>query len=64
MPPRRRGSSGYRCVRERPNGWYSAEIRSGDVRLSLGSFWTAHEAARTYDAAAWCLERSPSQMNF
>ncbi|XP_020155162.1 uncharacterized protein [Aegilops tauschii subsp. strangulata] len=52
MPPRRRGSSGYRGIRERSNGRYSAEIRSGDVRLSLGSFRTAHEAARAYDAAA------------
>ncbi|XP_044359560.1 AP2/ERF and B3 domain-containing transcription repressor TEM1-like [Triticum aestivum] len=64
MPPCRRGSSGYRGVRERPNGWYSAEIRSGDVRLSLGSFRTAQEAARAYDAAAWRLERPHSQMNF
>ncbi|KAF7044945.1 hypothetical protein CFC21_054103 [Triticum aestivum] len=58
MPPRRRGSSGYRGVRERPNGWYSAEIRSGDVRLGLGSFRSA------YDAAAWRLDRPRSQMNF
>ncbi|XP_073356728.1 ethylene-responsive transcription factor CRF6-like [Aegilops tauschii subsp. strangulata] len=64
MPPRRRGSSGYRGVRERPNGWYSVEIRSGDVRLGLGSFRSAHEAARAYDAAAWRLERPRSQMNF
>ncbi|XP_037464807.1 ethylene-responsive transcription factor 13-like [Triticum dicoccoides] len=64
MPPRGQGSSGYRGVRERPSGWYSAEIRSGDVRLGLGSFRTAHEAARAYDAAAWHLERPPSQMNF
>ena len=64
MPPRRRGASGFRGVRERPNGWYSAEIRSGDVRLGLGSFRSAHEAARAYDAAAWRLERPRSQMNF
>ena len=64
MPPRRRGSSGYRGVRERPNGWYYAEIRSGDVRLGLGTFRSAHEAARAYDAAAWRPERPPSQMNF
>ncbi|XP_048553842.1 ethylene-responsive transcription factor RAP2-3-like [Triticum urartu] len=64
MPPRRWGSSGYRGVRARPNGWYSAEIRSGDVRLGLGTFRTAHAATRTYDAAAWRLERPPSQMNF
>ncbi|XBH96247.1 hypothetical protein VPH35_086672 [Triticum aestivum] len=58
MPPRRRGSSGYRGVRERPNGWYSAKIRSGDVRLGLGSFRSA------YDAAAWRLDRARTQMNF
>ncbi|KAM3409872.1 hypothetical protein ACQJBY_002247 [Aegilops geniculata] len=63
MPLRRRGSSGYRGVRQRPNGWYYAEIRSGDVRLGLGTFQTAHEAAHAYDAAAWRLERPPSQMN-
>ncbi|XBI67596.1 hypothetical protein VPH35_046918 [Triticum aestivum] len=64
MPPRRRGSSGYRGVRERPNGWYSAEIRSGDVRLGIGSFRSAYEAARAYDAAAWRLDRPRTQMNF
>ena len=64
MPPRRRGSSGYRGVRERPNGWYYAEIRSGDVRLGLGTFRSAHEAARAYDAAAWRLKRPRVQMNF
>ncbi|KAM3392407.1 hypothetical protein ACQJBY_013504 [Aegilops geniculata] len=61
MPPRLRGSSGYRGVRERPGGTYS---RSGDVRLGLGTFGTAHEAARAYDATAWRLERPPAQMNF
>ncbi|KAM3328816.1 hypothetical protein ACQJBY_026128 [Aegilops geniculata] len=64
MSPRRQGSSGYRGIRQRPNGWYYAEIRSGDVRLGLGIFQTAHEAARAYNAAAWRLERPPSQMNF
>ena len=64
MPPRRRGSSGYRGVRERPNSWYSAEIQAGDVRLGLGSFRSAYEAARAYDVAAWRLERPRSQMDF
>ncbi|XP_020167407.1 uncharacterized protein [Aegilops tauschii subsp. strangulata] len=64
MPPRRRGASGYRGVRQRPNGWYSAEIRSGDVRLGLGTFQTSHEAARAYDAVAWRLDRPRQQMNF
>ncbi|XP_048539248.1 ethylene-responsive transcription factor RAP2-3-like [Triticum urartu] len=64
MPPRRRGSSRYRGVRERPSGAYYVEIRSGDVRLGLGTFETAHEAAGAYDAAAWRLERPRAQMNF
>ncbi|KAI4973934.1 hypothetical protein ZWY2020_041715 [Hordeum vulgare] len=64
MPSRRRSSSGYRGVRERPSGTYYAEIRSGDVRLGLGTFKTTHEAAREYDAAAWRLGRPRAQMNF
>ncbi|XP_037419271.1 ethylene-responsive transcription factor 13-like [Triticum dicoccoides] len=64
MPPRRRGSSGYHGVRLRPSGAYYVEIRSGDVRLGLGTFETSHEAARVYDAAAWRLGRPRAQMNF
>ncbi|XBI39174.1 hypothetical protein VPH35_124007 [Triticum aestivum] len=64
MSPRRRGSSGYRGICEHPNGWYYAEIRSGEVRLGLGSFRSMHEAARVYDAATWRLDRPRSQMNF
>ena len=64
MPPRRRGSSGYRGVRERPSSTYYAEIRSGDIRLGLGTFGTAHEAAHAYDAAAWRLRQPRWDMNF
>ncbi|XBI80580.1 hypothetical protein VPH35_089711 [Triticum aestivum] len=64
MPPRRRGASGYRGVRLRPNGGYYAEIRSGDLRLDLGTYGTAREAARAYDAAAWRLGWPRGQMNF
>ena len=65
MPPRRRTSrSGYRGVRERPNGAFSVEIRSGDDRLSLGTYETADQAARAYDAAAWRLGRPRSRLNF
>ncbi|XP_020184816.1 uncharacterized protein [Aegilops tauschii subsp. strangulata] len=45
MSPRRRGSSGYRSVCQRPSGAFYAEIRSGAVRLALGTFETPHEAA-------------------
>uniref|UniRef100_A0A8I6YK42 AP2/ERF domain-containing protein n=1 Tax=Hordeum vulgare subsp. vulgare TaxID=112509 RepID=A0A8I6YK42_HORVV len=64
MSPRRRGASGYRGVRLRPNGGYYSEIRSVDLRLSLGTYETAHEAARAFDAAAWRLGRPRRQMNF
>ncbi|XP_020195775.1 uncharacterized protein [Aegilops tauschii subsp. strangulata] len=64
MPPRRRGASGYRGVLQRPNGGFYSEIRSGQLRLGLGTFETAHEAARAYDAAAWRLGRPRQQMNF
>ena len=65
MPPRRRGGSGYRGVRVRPSGTYSVEIRSGGgMRLRLGTFNTAQEGARAYDAAAWRFLRSRQDINF
>ena len=64
MPPRTRNASGYRGVRLRPNGTFSAEIRSGTERLNLGTYDTAHEAVHAYDAAAWRLGRPRRRMNF
>ncbi|KAE8783640.1 Protein TRANSPARENT TESTA 12 [Hordeum vulgare] len=64
MPPRRCASSGYHDVRERPSGTYYVEIPSGNVCVGLGTFETAHEAARAYDAAAWQLGRPRAWMNF
>jgi hypothetical protein len=64
MPPRRRSSSSYRGIHARPNGTFYAEIRSNDERIGLGTFETAHEAARAYDAIAWRLGRSRRSMNF
>ena len=51
-------------MRARPNGTFYAEIRSGDARLGLGIYETAHEAARAYDVAAWRLSRPQREMNF
>jgi hypothetical protein len=48
----------------RPNGTFYAEIHSGDERIGLGTFETAHEAARAYDAVAWRLGCSRRSMNF
>ncbi|XP_073358328.1 uncharacterized protein [Aegilops tauschii subsp. strangulata] len=58
------GSFGYRGVRARPSGAFSAEIRSGNMCHGLGTFETAHEAARAYDAAAWPFRRPRRDMNF
>jgi hypothetical protein len=63
-PPRRRSSSGYRGVHAHPNGTFYAEICSADERIGLGTFETAHEAARAYGAVAWRLGRSRQSMNF
>ncbi|KAM0912306.1 hypothetical protein ACQ4PT_012976 [Festuca glaucescens] len=63
MPPRR-SSSGYRGVRTRPAGNFYVEIRATGYRLTLGTFETAHEAARAYDAAAWRLGRPRRELNF
>jgi hypothetical protein len=48
----------------RPRGRFDAEIRSGEERIRLGTFDTAHEAAWAYDAVAWRLGRSRRAMNF
>jgi hypothetical protein len=43
---------------------FYAEIRSGKERIGLGTFETAHEAARAYDAVTWRLGRPRRSMNF
>ena len=64
MPPRRRETWGYRGVRARPSGGFSAEIRFRGMRLGLGNFDTANEAARAYDAAVWRLRWPHRTLNF
>ncbi|KAK1682392.1 hypothetical protein QYE76_043240 [Lolium multiflorum] len=39
-------STGYRGVRGHPKCLYYAEIRDDDERIGLGTYKTAHEAAR------------------
>jgi hypothetical protein len=64
MPPRHRGSSGFRGVQARPNGTYYAESHAGGFRLTLGTYDAPELAAHAYDAAAWRFRRPRRNLNF
>lgn len=56
----------YRGVRRRKWGAWVAEVRfpNSRERLWLGSYSTAEEAARAFDAALYCLRGPGAEFNF
>lgn len=58
-------TTGYRGVYYvKRHGTWQASIKHGDKLLHLGTFDTAEEAARAYDAKAFALKRKKTQLNF
>uniref|UniRef100_M8C3Q4 Putative LRR receptor-like serine/threonine-protein kinase n=1 Tax=Aegilops tauschii TaxID=37682 RepID=M8C3Q4_AEGTA len=59
-----KGKSGFFGVRQKPSGNWGVEFSDAGRRWWIGTYPSAHEAARAYDVAVWRAERPRSHLNF
>ncbi|XP_037475045.1 ethylene-responsive transcription factor ERF084-like [Triticum dicoccoides] len=66
MAPKKtpKGKSGFFGVRMKPSGSWGVEFSDAGRHWWIGTYPSAHEAARAYDVAVWRAERPRSHLNF
>ncbi|XP_037445435.1 ethylene-responsive transcription factor ERF104-like [Triticum dicoccoides] len=66
MAPKKtpKGKSGFFRVRQKPSGNWGVEFSDAGRRWWIGTYPSAHKAARAYDMAVWRTERPRSHLNF
>ena len=66
MAPKKtpKGKSGFFGVRQKPSGNWGVEFSDAGRRWWIGTYPSAHEAARAYDVAVWRAGRPRVLLNF
>uniref|UniRef100_A0A8I6Z6F7 AP2/ERF domain-containing protein n=1 Tax=Hordeum vulgare subsp. vulgare TaxID=112509 RepID=A0A8I6Z6F7_HORVV len=66
MAPKKtpKGKSGFFGAKQKPSGNWGVEFSDAKRRWWIGTYPSAHEAARAYDMAVWRAERPREHLNF